>query len=615
MSACRPVSVIVLTWNGLEYTQRCIESIFEKTTHPHYEIIVVDNGSTDGTVEYLKSVEGVKLIENKENLGFVKGNNVGINNTSNDVVLMNNDTEIIEPDWLERIQSLVYSSPDIGIAGCRLINGDGLLVHAGTYMPVPSYWGQEYPGGEVDIGQYTADREVEGVIFACVYIKRALIEAVGLLDEDYFSYYEDTDYCLKAKEAGFRVFCCGSVTVKHYENVSIALNRADFSSNFKRSRDVFISKWGEYFTGKYRHKIGWCSRFTPGSMFFEISRKMIHSLDRAGVDVNLGASSEGEKLEFDDFLLNEIKMKGWDNERAIVQFCPEEELSPRMGSYNIAYVFTPYSDFAKSFVDRLNKMDEVWVPSEFQKCAAIESGVKRDIFVVPFGIDFDYFHPRIKSYRLSGRFTFLCSTAWGDESCAQALVEAFAEEFEEGEDVVLIMNIGSGTQRGSAVSRDEGGPDFGLTGLERDTERMGITPGRAHVVFLVGQEIPAYQRPSLIRSADCVLVVERSSENALDVSSSLACGVPAIVLDWGSAAELVDGRAVYGVKCAPLSSPSAGLTWAEADKDDLRRKMRAAFESGESLNAAAFEKSKWVQSKYGWESIANLVVRRLEEIA
>src|SRR5450756_814147 len=94
------------------------------------------------------------------------------------------------------------------------IRDRGDLVHAGTYMPVPSFWGQEYPGDEKDIGQYVRDREVESVIAACVYIKREVIEKIGPLDEDYFSYFEDTDYCLKARESGYRVFCCGRVTVK-----------------------------------------------------------------------------------------------------------------------------------------------------------------------------------------------------------------------------------------------------------------------------------------------------------------------------------------------------------------------------------------------------------------
>lgn len=615
MNDYKPVSVIVLTWNGLEYTRRCIESILQRSTHTRFDVIVVDNGSSDGTVEYLKSVKGIKVIENGVNLGFVRGMNVGIKSTPNDVVLMNNDTEIVQPDWLERLQRLVYSSPDIGIAGCRLIDGDGLLVHAGTYMPTPSYWGQEYPGGEVDIGQYTSDREVEGVIFACVYIKRAVIEAVGPLDEAYFSYYEDTDYCLKARKAGFRVFCCGSVTVKHFENVSTALNRTDFSSNFKRSRDIFISKWHEYFNRRYRQKIAWCSRFSMGSESYEISKKLIHSLDRAGVDVNVAPCSEGDRLQFDDFLLNEIESKGWDSERPVVLFCPEGELLPRKDRYNIAYTCTPYDRFSRDLTDKLNRMDEVWVPSDFQKSAAENSGVKRDVFVVPFGIDINYYHPGVKSYSLPGRFAFLCSTRWGDESCAKTLIEAFTEEFEAHENVVLIMKIESADDFDVVSARKEGGLFLGSTNVESEVEKLGIPPGRAHVAFVIDQDIPSYQKPSLLRSADCVVVVDRSSENSLAVLSPLACGVPTIVLDWGSATEFVDGCSVLGVSCSQVPSPKEGLTWADADKDDLKRKLRTAYVRGESLKQAALERSSTVGAAKSWEAVARLIAQHLETIS
>src|SRR5450756_160099 len=133
------VSVIVLAWNGLEVTRRCVESILEMTEHPGFEVVAVDNGSTDGTVEYLRSVVGIRLIENGKNLGFVGGNNVGIRSNTGDVVLLNNDTEIIQADWLTRMQELACSSPDVGIVGCRLVNGEGDLVHAGTYMPCLLY--------------------------------------------------------------------------------------------------------------------------------------------------------------------------------------------------------------------------------------------------------------------------------------------------------------------------------------------------------------------------------------------------------------------------------------------------------------------------------------------
>jgi len=211
----KKVTIVILTWNGLAYTKRCLETLRGRTAFPDYEVVVVDNGSTDGTVEYLRSLPWVRLFENRVNLGFVKGNNRAFAKCGgeSDFVLLNNDTEIIQPEWLSRLQGTAYSAPEVGIVGARLRRPEGMLQHAGTYMPLETFWGQQIGAGERDINQFNADAEVEGVVFACTYIKREVYERVGPLDEDYFSYFEDSDYCLKAQSHGFKVFCCGRATV------------------------------------------------------------------------------------------------------------------------------------------------------------------------------------------------------------------------------------------------------------------------------------------------------------------------------------------------------------------------------------------------------------------
>ena len=104
--AASKVTIVILTWNGLPYTKRCLESLHAETDFQGYEVIVVDNGSTDGSVEYLKSIPWIRLIPNSDNKGFAKANNQAIElcDNSSDVVLLNNDTEIIQRDWLAQLQ-------------------------------------------------------------------------------------------------------------------------------------------------------------------------------------------------------------------------------------------------------------------------------------------------------------------------------------------------------------------------------------------------------------------------------------------------------------------------------------------------------------------------------
>src|SRR6218665_1389857 len=143
METVRPVTIVILTWNGLDYTRRCLESIRSHTSHPDFHLVVVDNGSTDGTREFLEEQSFLKAICGTENLGFAKGNNIGIRDTppGHDIVLLNNDTEITQPDWLMQMQRTAYASDDTGPVGCRLVRPSGMLQHAGAYMPLETFWG------------------------------------------------------------------------------------------------------------------------------------------------------------------------------------------------------------------------------------------------------------------------------------------------------------------------------------------------------------------------------------------------------------------------------------------------------------------------------------------
>ncbi len=596
----RPVTVIVLTWNGLEVTRVCVSSILERTTHPDFRVIVVDNASTDGTVEYLRGLDGITLIENVENLGFVKGNNSGIRAADTDVVLMNNDTEIIQGDWLEQMQRVAYSAPDIGVVGCRLVNSDGNLVHAGTYMPVPSYWGQEYPGGEKDIGQYTSDSEVEGVIAACAYIKRELIGKVGPLDEDYFSYYEDTDYCMKARGAGYRVFRCGAATVKHLENASTDFNRMDFSGTFRRSREVFMSKWKNVIDSRYTRSLTWHSFISGEDIFSAASCKLLWALDRAAVDVNLGFLEGAERAELADFRINDMKNRGRDRDRPQVLFGPPEMLERADGNYNIGYVFTPYDRFKPEWVKEINRLDELWVTSEFQREAALASGVKKQISVMPLGVDPDYFHPGIVGHPLEGRFVFLSPVRWGLGVAAETLLKAFTEEFSGEEKVVLVMSV---------VSPAPGAE------VEQAVEALGLPLDRAPVVFVMDHDIPAHQAGSLYRSVDCVVLAGREAEAGTIPLEALACGVPVVATDWGTMNKLIDGSATFGVESVQIPSPVEGMNWADPYYGKLRTALREACNNSSTARKNALSASQRVRSERSWDRVVSKMIARLDVIA
>ncbi len=173
-------TLIVLAWNRWDLTRKCLATLRE-TDLTNAEVLVVDNGSTDETPAELRKLDWVRVLTLPSNLGFVRGNNAGIEavDRSHDVVLLNNDLVFTQRDWLQRLRAAAWSSPDIGIAGCRLVLPDGRLLHAGTYILPDTLWGQQIGSLEKDVGQYPGVREVEGIIFACAYLRREVIAKIG----------------------------------------------------------------------------------------------------------------------------------------------------------------------------------------------------------------------------------------------------------------------------------------------------------------------------------------------------------------------------------------------------------------------------------------------------
>lgn len=210
------VSVIVPNWNGSDFIDRCLRSLYAQT-RPAAEIIVVDNGSTDGSKEYVEQVHPtVMLLPQERNLGFAGGVNVGIRAASGDLVaLLNNDAEA-DPDWLHHlVNRMIEAGPDVGTVTSKIVSYDaGRLDSTGDFVDI---YGRGVPRGrgEVDRGQY--DRAVDvfaGSGGASLY-RRAMLDGIGLFDEDFFAYYEDVDLGFRAQLAGYRATFEPAAVVRH----------------------------------------------------------------------------------------------------------------------------------------------------------------------------------------------------------------------------------------------------------------------------------------------------------------------------------------------------------------------------------------------------------------
>ncbi|HET6794094.1 MAG TPA: glycosyltransferase [Acidimicrobiales bacterium] len=220
------VSIVIPLYNKVEYTEACLTSLAATTPPDLFEVVLVDNGSTDGTGELLACLGGdVQVIRNAENLGFSKACNQGAAVArGRHLLFLNNDTEP-HPGWLDPILAILEGEPDVGVVGSKLLFPDGTVQHAGVWMVA------DHEAGTLD-GYHRLYRAVpddprvdrrtdlQVVTGACLAIRRPLFEAVGGFDEEYWNGNEDVDLCLKVRAAGYRVVYEPASRLTHHESVS-----------------------------------------------------------------------------------------------------------------------------------------------------------------------------------------------------------------------------------------------------------------------------------------------------------------------------------------------------------------------------------------------------------
>jgi GT2 family glycosyltransferase len=612
----RPVSIVILTWNGLDYTRACIDSIRNQTKFDDYRIVVADNGSTDGTLEYLRRQSDLTVVENGANLGFAKGNNraLAVCDPASDVILLNNDTEIIQPDWIELMQNTALSSPDIGVVGCRLRRPGGMLQHAGTYMPLDDLWGQQTGAGEQDINQFSQNRDVEGVVFACVYLKREILAGIGFLDEEYFSYFEDTDYCFRVLEAGYRVVCCGAVTVVHHEHVSTAINRVPQKEMFSKAQVIFRRKWeAKLRASKYTREIGWHSIFNFPTGYAISSRELAMALDRQRVHVaykyvygpgTLFPVEEPEQSE--SHMIKVIRSRRPDSRRPQVVYGQGDVFQSNFGAYQIGFTMLETDRIPEEWVRQANLMDEVWCPSEFNARSFRASGVTRPIHVIPLGIDPGYFNPAIQAPRMAEDFTFLSVFEWGERKAPEILLRAFNKEFKARERAILVCKI---------LNVDPGIDVFD------QVARLNLDPNGGRIHFSLNHVLPTYQLGVLYRSADCFVLPTRGEGWGMPILEAMACGLPVIATDWSAQCDFMTASNAYPLGLDRLIPAVAkcpyyqGFRWADPSFVDLRRLMRHVYQNPGEARAKGECASTEVLARWTWDHAASKIIGRLDDIA
>lgn len=258
MSARPTASIIILTYNNLEYTRLCLESIYAFTQTADFELILVDNASSDETPPYLKNFAAgkpnVKLILNRENAGFARGNNQGAAAAEGDyLVLLNNDTVVTE-GWLSGLIRHLQD-PGVGMVG-PVTNA------AGNESRIRVDY-QGLTGMQAFARRHTqlhagATFEIRMLALFCAVLRRSVFEQVGPLDERFgYGMFEDDDYSLRLKEHGYRLLCAEDVFVHHWGSAGFSTNAFErYWRSFQENRQKFEDKWGlEWIPPRFRDEL------------------------------------------------------------------------------------------------------------------------------------------------------------------------------------------------------------------------------------------------------------------------------------------------------------------------------------------------------------------------
>jgi len=253
------VSIVVVTYNNLEFTRACLESLDEHSQYEHMEIIVVDNASSDGTPAFLSEWVGNgqnrKLILNEDNRGFAAANNQGLAVATGEyLVLLNNDT-YVTPGWLRTLVRHLQRDRTIGLIGpvtnnigneakidIRYADMGEMLVKSAAFTR--RHIGQTYP--------------LRTAAFFCVMMPRTTYERVGTLDEAFGrGFFEDDDYCRRVEQQGMRIVCAEDVFIHHHLSASFnKLKQQDRQQLFEDNRKIYEAKWGEWIPHSYLDRSG-----------------------------------------------------------------------------------------------------------------------------------------------------------------------------------------------------------------------------------------------------------------------------------------------------------------------------------------------------------------------
>ncbi|HVH28018.1 MAG TPA: glycosyltransferase [Vicinamibacterales bacterium] len=638
------VSIVIPVLNKLEFTRQCLDRIWRHSGEAiPYEVVVVDNGSTDGTADWFADLtrfpKPVRYLRHATNLGFAKGNNAGARLAQGRWLLFLNNDTLPQPGWLSEMVRVGQSDPAVGIVGIKqLFPYTNTIYHTGIVFTSESRPEHLYPHLDASLPQVNQQREYQAVTGACLLIDRSLFEDCGGFDEAYLNGYEDIDLCLAVGQRGRKIVCCTSAYIYHYGQISegrtndddanAALFARKWSGQVRADREEYLIRDralggsparqdGPHVRTLANDCIYFADDLEPGSALTWINAELALALHERGVPVFINDSALREptltaetKRRLSPSALAGKPVGGtqlkWSHYRPGHLHL---ELTGRVNLefFVINYLFgAPGSEPWDFWLQCLRQNHHGKLPlSEFCKAVLAQIGVPE--------ADCHVWHPgysreivRIeRPKRKNSRFRFLTVTNSHDleRYNTRAIIRAYRQSFNERDDVTLIIK------------------DYGATSGDATIRRwLAENPTGAPIEYLA-DFTDKKTLIELYKSCDAFVSAHRGEGFGMKILDAMACGLPVVTPLFGGPTAYCNSENSFAVgfslipmgEC--LDHRSLRITnqptWAEVDLQSLSQQMRRVYEDRDAASTMGEAGRSTVKERFSWDAAA----ARLVEIA